>query len=179
MAPGIAHLVSPDDTFHAYFDPTSASSMLSALVDLDTLIAESDPPYDAILGFSQGSCLAATMLLRDDGPQPPFKLAVFLSAGMAADYQALEHGDGKVQMLRGKLGGERINIPTVHVYGENDSNAPGQGGLLRDLCQEEGRQTAVHRLGHQVPGGAERQDLDKAVAAIKRAIEAAQGGIGG
>jgi len=178
MEPGIANLVSSGDTFHAYFDPTSGHSMLSALDDLDTLIAEADPPYDAVLGFSHGSCLAATMLLRSSrNIESSFKLAVFFSAGMAADHAAL-HQD-KVQMLQQNPGGRLIDIPTAHVYAENDEVAPSQGKLLFGLCSEKERYMAVHRLGHRVPGTAERGDLENAVAVIRRAIEDAKKRVGG
>lgn len=178
LVPGIANLVSPDDSFYAYFDPTSGHSMLSALDDLDTLIAEADPAYDAVLGFSHGSCLAATMLVRPrqglGRASCPFKLAVFFSAGMSADHPSL-HLD-KVQMLTGipvhSDGSRRkIDIPTAHIYAENDDLAPGQGQLLWELCDERvGRYRAVHRLGHRIPGTTERTDLDNAVIAIRQAI---------
>ena len=126
------------------------------------------------MGFSHGSCLAATLLLRNStGSSPaPFKLAVFLSAGMALDGAALEYGE--VRMFnRTDL---RIGIPTAHVWGENDASAPGQGKLLSELCEPGKRATAVHMGGHSVPGVKDKRDLDAAVKAIKRAIEKAQEG---
>lgn len=45
---------------------------------------ESEDPFDGIIGFSQGGSMAAMLLLQDaarpEGPQLPFKLAVFISA---------------------------------------------------------------------------------------------------
>ncbi|CEN60975.1 hypothetical protein ASPCAL07645 [Aspergillus calidoustus] len=201
MAPGISNLVSPTDTFHAYFAPTSGLSMLSALRDLDALIADADPPYDGVAGFSHGSCLAATLLLRPS-PSPlaglaehstfatmrarapaPFRVAVFFSAGMAADYAALQ--DDEVKMLeqtqaQAPSSGERaavpmtIDIPTAHIFAENDEVAPGQGHLLARLCSAQGRHVSTHRLGHCIPGAGERRDLDNAVRAIRGAISDAE-----
>ncbi|KAI0190607.1 DUF341 domain protein [Astrocystis sublimbata] len=172
MEPTIAPLVSADDTFHAYFDPTSGLSMLETMNDLDDLIAEADPPYDAVLGFSHGSSLAATMLTRPghDKPELPFKLAIFFSPGMAVDPIALTQDEIRVLQVEEKDGKPLIRIPTVHVYGEHDPNAPGQGKMLQALCQANGSYSSVHRLGHQIPGSADKRDLDAAVAAIKRAI---------
>ncbi|KAJ6093085.1 hypothetical protein N7486_008374 [Penicillium sp. IBT 16267x] len=170
---GIRHLVTPSDTFHAYFEPSSGYSMLSALEDLDTLIEEADPPYDAVLGFSHGTTLAATLLLRPTGVELPFKLAVFFSAGMAADHGALHHDE--VKMMQPKPG-QRITIPTVHIYATNDEVAPGQGSLLQGLCDHRTSYTAVHQLGHQIPGIADGKDLEAASVAIRRAIWEAQGG---
>ena len=178
MEPGIAHLVSPGDSFHAYFDPTSASSILDTLEELEAHIADAtvdDQPYDGVIGFSHGSCLAATLLLRAAAAQRPlpFKVAIFLSPGMALDPVALEAGE--VEMFRGT--GARIGIPTAHVWGENDRAAPGQGKLLSQLCEVGSRSTAVHSVGHSVPGPKEKRDLDAAVRAVKKAIVKAEMGI--
>lgn len=166
---GVAHLISPGDTFHAYFNPTSGHSLLAALDDLDALIGEADPAYDAVLGFSHGSTLAATLLTRPgQNVNPPFKVAVFFSAGMAADHAAL-HRD-EVQVLQSEPGGRRIRIPTAHVYAEKDDVAPEQGRLLQGLCDDKIMYAAVHQLGHQIPGVGEKKDLEAAVASIKLAI---------
>ncbi|KAL2871602.1 serine hydrolase FSH [Aspergillus lucknowensis] len=170
MAPGIAHLVSPTDTFHAYFAPTSGLSMLSALRDLEALVADAEPAYDGVLGFSHGSCLAATLLLMPGAPS--FKVAVFFSAGMAADHSALQAD--VVTMLQQQHGGATIDIPTAHVFAENDEVAPGQGQLLVGLCAARGRHVATHGLGHQIPGAAERGDLENAVRVIREAIADAE-----
>jgi hypothetical protein len=166
--------------------------MLSALGDLDSLIAEAEPPYDGILGFSHGSCLAATLLLRPPHPSAqqlpflasrastPFKVAVFFSAGMAAEHATLQ--DDEVRMLQqaqSLTNSERaalrtINIPTAHVFAENDEIAPGQGHLLVGLCSPERRHVATHRLGHRIPGAVERNDLNNAVNVIKEAIRDAE-----
>ncbi|KAL4860798.1 serine hydrolase FSH [Aspergillus spectabilis] len=184
MAPGISNLVSPTDTFHAYFAPTSGLSMLSALRDLDSLIAEADPSYDGVLGFSHGSCLAATLLLHPPQARAHhstfatlFKVAVFFSAGTAADYAALQADEVKMLQQTQAPGGRAtttIDIPTVHVFAENDEIAPGQGDLLVGLCSTKGRHVATHRLGHRIPGAAERNDLDNAVKVIKEAIRDAE-----
>ncbi|KAL3448146.1 serine hydrolase FSH [Aspergillus insuetus] len=205
MAPGISNLVSPTDSFHAYFAPTSGHSLRSALRDLDVLIADADPPYDGVWGFSHGACLAATMLARPQQQSitstittacatrisarlpAPFRVAVFFSAGMAADHGALQVDE--IRMLRvsggvgGDVAGERttiglgdglIEIPTAHVFADEDEVAPEQGGLLVRLCAATGRHVATHGLGHCIPGAAERESLEAAVEAIRGAIRDAE-----
>jgi predicted esterase len=147
--------------------------MLEALDDLDGLIAEADPPYDAILGFSHGSTLAATLLTRPkhDMQPLPFKLAIFLSAGMAADHPSLAQDE--IRVLQQAIEGQNhriIPIPTAHIYAGNDEVAPGQGKMLQSLCQENVMHSAVHQLGHRVPGNGDRKEMDAAVAAIRRAM---------
>ncbi|KAK8069349.1 serine hydrolase FSH [Apiospora phragmitis] len=177
MEPGVASLSAPGDTFHAYFDPQSGRAMLAALEDLDSLVAEAEPPYDGVLGFSHGCSLAATMLTRPrlQGAEEttPFKLAVFLCAGMAADHDSLLQRD-LIEKLRSVLGNnKRIKIPTAHIYAENDEACPGQGALLQSLCAENAY-AAVHSLGHRIPGATEKKELEAAALAIKRAIADAQ-----
>lgn len=160
--------------------------MMSALSDLDSLIAEAEPAYDGILGFSHGSCLAATLLLR---PPPasthyspfgvsrtgtPFKVAVFFSAGMAADHAALQADEVKMLQQTHGAASRMIDIPTAHVFAENDEIAPGQGHLLAGLCSVERKHVATHRLGHRIPSAAERNDLNNAVNVIKAAIKDAE-----
>lgn len=166
----VANLISPDDTFHAYFDPTSGHSLLNALDDLDALVREADPPYDGVVGFSHGSTLAATLLTRpDQNAQPPFKMAVFLSPGMAANHASLNQD--KIEILQPNTVYQRICIPTTLVYAEKDEVAPEQGVLLQGLCEEKVMHVAIHQLGHQIPGIKEKRDLEEAVTAIKLAIE--------
>ncbi|KAJ5113759.1 hypothetical protein N7456_002293 [Penicillium angulare] len=176
MEPHISNLVSPGDTFHAYFEPASGHSMLRALQDLENLIEEADPPYDAVLGFSHGSTLVATMLLKPNRVYLPFKLAVFFSAGMAADHEALK--DDHVKILHPKPG-QKITIPTAHVYAANDEVSPGQGKLLEELCDSRSTYVSFHQLGHQIPGTGDKKDLAAALGAVRRAIEEAEEGISG
>ncbi|CAF9910322.1 hypothetical protein IMSHALPRED_009155 [Imshaugia aleurites] len=185
MEPSIAPLVSPGDSFYAYFDPSSAPSILSTLTELTSHIAAAaaannnndDEAYDGVIGFSHGSCLAATLLLQAATAHLPlpFKVAVFLSPGMALDPGALERGE--VEMFRGTGGASYIGIPTAHVWGENDGAAPGQGERLALLCDGASRSTAVHSRGHSVPGPKEKRDLEAAVRAIKKAVVKAEMGI--
>ena len=179
MEPSVGPLVTPGDSFHAYFDPTSAPSILATLTELSSHIAsaaeDDEEAYDGVIGFSHGSCLAATLLMQAAIAHLPlpFKVAVFLSPGMALDPVALEAG--RVEMFLGE--GARIGIPTAHVWGENDAAAPGQGKLLSLLCDGASRSTAVHSGGHSVPGPKEKRDLEAAVRAIKKAVVKAEMGI--
>ena len=176
--PALVPFASPTDTFHAYFLPSQPSTIIDALRDLRDLLEEEE--FDGIIGFSQGSCLLATLLLsplsplRDPESRCAIKMAVFLSPGMALDYEALERGE--YRMFDGKARAERIEgLVTAHVYGKNDQVAEGQGELLWDLCRGV-KERSVHGQGHAVPG--KGLHLDDAVRCLERAIEKAEGGFG-
>jgi pimeloyl-ACP methyl ester carboxylesterase len=145
------------------------------------------------MGFSHGSCLASTLLLHGalKGEAMPVQCAVFLSPGMALDWEALERGEvrmfgggrvgegmvfeGEVDERRMAKGKGAIKIPTAHIWGQNDSCAPRQGRLLSELCAEEVRETALHQGGHSVPGAGVKRELEEAVRAIEKAMKRAEG----
>jgi len=64
--------------------------------DLIMDVVEEDGPFDAVLGFSQGSAIGATVMLteaaKNNGKQP-FKMGVFLSTTMPFDF-----GSGVLQL---------------------------------------------------------------------------------
>lgn len=62
---------------------------LQAVYELVMEVVEDEGPFDAVLGFSQGSAMAATIMLyeaeKKSFPQP-FKMGVFLSTTMPFDF---------------------------------------------------------------------------------------------
>ncbi|KAF2468468.1 uncharacterized protein BDR25DRAFT_344207 [Lindgomyces ingoldianus] len=202
MAEEIRAFVSPGAAAcYAFFDPFSAASARAALDDLAEYIA-SEGPFDGVIGFSHGSCLASTLLLQtklqEPDLDPVFKCALFFSAGAPLDPSALSHGvvrhygkggevlsgfmnDKLEHHLEHQEGQERdsgclIDFPTVHVWDEEDACAPGQARRLLNLCDPQLREEVIHSEGHSVPGGGPRSKevLDRVVVAFKDMIARAE-----
>jgi len=106
--------------------------MLSALRSLSHHISENGP-YDGVIAFSQGACLAATLMLQHqsqdtdsefglgDSDEPLFKCAIFLSGILPLDPDALAHGQRK------QIG--KINAAEAQYCdsGSEDSDSEDQG----------------------------------------------------
>ena len=74
-------------------------SALKAVDDLATYVAEHGP-FDAIMGFSLGAALAATLLLRAESQQArlPIRCAIFLCGVLPCNWHEPEGRD--FQLLR-------------------------------------------------------------------------------
>ncbi|KAI4262760.1 MAG: hypothetical protein L6R42_002065 [Xanthoria sp. 1 TBL-2021] len=102
-------------------------------------------PFDGLLGFSEGACVAANILLDQErtSPERPFKCAVFFNgipparAGNAGIYLADECG-------------QVIKTPTLHVFGARD---PGKFASLAlgNLCTSDNSLVYDHGQGHEIP----------------------------
>ncbi|KAI1264011.1 serine hydrolase FSH [Xylariaceae sp. FL1019] len=145
---GIEALSSPGHDFYAFFDPADLSTLQTAVTQLDQYIT-AEGPYDAILGFSAGSTLAAMYILQKqaNGLSVPLKCAVFLSAAEI---------DREIQHLGMDLSTCRLSdISTVHIWGANDRTAPTGGQVLSSLCDPANRFTFIHDGRHELPRGGE------------------------
>lgn len=158
----------------------NAPSIVSALSDLVEYMV-SEGPFDAVLGFSQGATLLATLIalqkrkvpngLTELGSKiPPIKCAIFFSGGLPLDCTALEQG--VMQELMPAEGHDLINIPTANIWAGNDIDYPEMGSALSGLCGDEDHEEYVHSAGHSIPS-ASSQDLDPMVRCIKRTIDRA------
>ena len=160
-----------DVTAWAYFDPSSIASYIRALEQLDTYVA-AEGPFDGVLAFSQGATLAAMHVVRKavQAPShpPPFKCAIFISC--AAVYDPLAYFErGQIRILDSKLDGHPIQIPTVHIWGEQDPMRDQSRGLS-ELCQPELTAVFVHEGAHEVPRLGARGALAGSVKAVRRGI---------
>lgn len=167
-------LFSPDEEFFSWFDETSPENCRQALDDLETYIA-SEGPFDAVMAFSQGATLAATLMVRrskqdaESLTDPSFKCAIFMSGGVPGDPAALEQD--KVRTLDHVTDGEVIRVPTAHVWGANDQRLSSFGPVLSKLCRATLRTVYVHDGGHEVPGPRNQAALNSTVMAVQRTID--------
>lgn len=171
MAPEFVNVASPTDEFFAYADWDDLPSCLRALDQLDTYIA-TEGPFDGLLAFSQGATIAATFLAQASraGKPPPFKCAVFFSAGGVYDVDLVAKGE--VQMLTPESVGEVIQIPTAHIWGAVD-NTPVESAAVGAVCVAAKRQTFVHEGGHEIPGVRSPADVKGSVRVMRRVIATA------
>ncbi|KAL2069773.1 hypothetical protein VTL71DRAFT_14452 [Oculimacula yallundae] len=89
---------------------------LQAVYELCMEVVEEDGPFDAILGFSQGSAMAATIMLHEAEKRTslqPFKMGVFLSTTMPFNF-----GSG---ILRLQYNNEKSRLNATHL---DDSGNP-------------------------------------------------------
>jgi len=172
---GIEPFVSADDEFFRYIDERSSANCFTVLADLDAYIVEAGP-FDGVMAFSEGAALAASLLIqrlqKNPGQQqlyPVFRCAVFFCAGVPRDL--LRGPSVETRLMDFEQDGELIEIPTAHIWGENDRLYPSFGPVLCRLCKEDSRAVYVHKGGHEIPGPKDAFAVDHSVRVIKRAIE--------
>ncbi|KAL8638785.1 MAG: hypothetical protein Q9228_004094 [Teloschistes exilis] len=123
VAPELASISKMDNaTYYAYYVPEIRVTVREALDDLDAYIAE-EGPFDGLLAFSQGACLAAMHLVRQSvehpSATPSFRCAIFIACPNVYDLSAFVER-GEFRCLNPKTDGHPIQIPTVHIWGEKD-----------------------------------------------------------
>ena len=130
------------------------------------------------MAFSQGAGLAASLLVRKMQQDPVrqrlyplFRCGVFFSGGVPEDPAGISRKERR--LLSYKHDGEVIDIPTAHIWGENDQLYPSFGPVLSQLCKKDLRADFVHQGGHEVPGSKSSDAVANTIRAIKRTIERA------
>jgi predicted esterase len=126
-------------------------------------------PFDGVIGFSGGAALAASLLIRDAGLQPPFKVAILFSCVPILDPKLLMDGIAEPVGLNHT---PLIHIPTVHIWGTHDVVWKDSAEVAVQLCSPEGRNVFVHDGGHAIPGGKDKMTTVGVVHAIRRTIAA-------
>lgn len=160
----------------SYFKIDSLASYRSALEDLDAYI-QAEGPFDAVMAFSQGASLAATVIAQpvqhnQASVNCGFKCAVLICPGQPLDPVALWRGE--VRTLEAKVDGDVIQIPTAIIMGSKDPSL--QDSLnLYNLCCAQTRELSDHGGGHEVPL-ASKHITSKMVDAIKTVIDKALSG---
>jgi predicted esterase len=138
--------------------------MTTALSELSDYITTEDP-FDAVLGFSQGAALAATLLARPTSTTPPFRLAIFICGAIPGDSSALRGGN--LRALDPLSDAGAIKIPTAHILGKKDP-VRHESVVLRDVCDEKGKRVFEFEGGHEVPRGRDSKEM---VAVIRDVLD--------
>ncbi|RYP82306.1 hypothetical protein DL769_001708 [Monosporascus sp. CRB-8-3] len=160
--PAIAAVYGVQQTYLSYCDG-SARSALAALDDLAAHVSENGP-FDAIMGFSMGSLMAATLLLRPhevtaDRPEWAAARAMVRSAVFMCGIRPLASIELQQEMME-KLRGQdvglhgrynHINVPTVHIWSPSDPEILGESEALMKMCDKDKRVEILHTAGHAVP----------------------------
>lgn len=161
-ANGICEAFGDQQICYSYFDG-STRSVIKAVDDLADYVRDNGP-FDAVMGFSLGAALVATLLVRDTKPVPSLRIgcAIFLCGTLPCDWHEL--GQGSMQLLLAKDVGNVIQIPTVHAWSPNDVDYPGQSAQLFQMCEATKRVEVLHGGGHSVPSqGVELVALAEAI----------------
>eukprot|EP01061_Rhynchopus_euleeides_P004286 TRINITY_DN13549_c0_g1_i1.p1 TRINITY_DN13549_c0_g1~~TRINITY_DN13549_c0_g1_i1.p1 ORF type:complete len:224 (+),score=70.17 TRINITY_DN13549_c0_g1_i1:504-1175(+) len=111
------------------------------------ILEKANPPYDGIMGFSQGAALTATVarLSTATGPQKDDRFFgklkfVVCCAGFAPR-------DPKLKAL---FKDSAVDLPSLHVWGSEDSMATASSLLSQQFNQEKAV-VVLHTGGHTVP----------------------------
>ena len=167
-------LVSEDEEFFRYVDETSPESCAKAVMDLEAYVLEAGP-FDAVMGFSEGAAIAASLMihkLQQDPRQqmlnPLFKCAVFFSGGVPVR-SGIEPKES-LQLVNASDTG-MIEIPTAHIWGGNDRLYPTFGPVLSQLCRKDRRAVFIHKGGHEIPSSKSPEEVAKVVRLINKTIE--------
>ena len=116
-------------------------------LDYINKVFEEKGPFDGILGFSQGACLAAILckLATSENERYKFirfKFGIIIAGFMSGQVQHEIYYDNK------------INMPTLHVIGKTDKVIPFElSNKLTDFFTEPS--VYVHEAGHFIPVNAE------------------------
>lgn len=175
MYPEIALHSSDSDDYFAYFDPQTPTTFVTALDNLEAFISQNGP-YDAVLAYSHGAQLVASMLARLHTRSPlaqPFKCAVFLSGGIPYELVTLSSGVEKISFISPEERESLIHIPTANIWGGRDVLYPGHSKVLSKLCRADWNTEFVHTGGHEIPGAKTKNDLLGCVKAIQKTMDKA------
>lgn len=174
---GIENLATSEELCFAYYEPWCIESFDKAVADLERYLA-TDGPFDGIIAFSQGASLATAILVDESRLQRSgLRCGIFFCGRLPfvdvdVDVEAPTGSSRYRHATAVPPGGTdlRIDIPTAHIWGAEDSIEPGQGLALNELCHSGRRYGHIHRGGHEVPGAKDKDDLVESANAIRRML---------
>ena len=150
-----------DVTDHMTFGETPEETVEKSSMTLDPKVCmetidslnellSSEGPFDAVLGFSFGACIASTLVYdnicksRDKGVPSMFKMGIFFCGWPPINLQ-------KGRPLLADTFGEIFEMPTIHVIGSADPLIDCALALY-NLCDPETADIFDHGRGHQLIG---------------------------
>lgn len=182
-SPDIAAIYGKEQEYVSYFDG-SAASAVNTLDDLANYVIE-EGPFDAVLGFSMGTMIAATLLLcpsiTDGGrsawadARSKIRSAIFFCGLQPMNsIELFEGGLERVKVDEVGSSGQwhGIQIPTLHVWSPQDMGNGRESKSLVAMCEEDVRAEILHGEGHTIPS---RMDtVDEIVVAIAKMLSTLQ-----
>ena len=160
-----------------FAEENDTDAYLTLYDDLKAFVS-TEGPFDAVMAFSGGAAVAASLIvnyIRSTSAQEPspfnFKCAVFFCAANPVDIAAIQ--SGSLRKLDATVDGRLINIPTAHVWTPDDDVHPGFGKILGQLCAVDIKEEYIHQLGHTIPGAQSDEGVPETIRAIRRTIERA------
>ena len=175
---GVERIVEPQDEFVGYADPTTTKGYRRAVLNVERFI-EKQGPFDAVMGYCQGSSIAASILVhkmqedaRRQRLKPIFQCAVFFAGMMPYDFAYSGLG-AEPRAMNFKDDGEVIDIPTAHVWGAHDREHPNFGLILSRLCRSDLKVDCIHDLGHKIPNAKSPDVVSRAAEAIEKTVDRA------
>lgn len=149
-ASGVVEIFDRHQVYYSYLDGTPQST-INAVNDLFEYASEFGT-FDAVIGFSLGAALAATLLLRQPeqmkGPMH-FKIAIFISGTLPGDWKLMKKDS--MALVQASSVKHQIQIPTIHIWNPEDHEYPGQSDELLQMCARANRGKLRHSTRHGVP----------------------------
>ncbi|KAK7999266.1 hypothetical protein PG990_011866 [Apiospora arundinis] len=158
------------------FDTSSAQEALDSIFKT----IDEDPEVDALIGYSEGAMLAASICCEEErrfekeGIPRRIKFAIFFAGSPPL---AIEDGECTAKLA--DECGPVIDIPTLHVFGTNDPLVYCAVALYNS-CNPDTAELYDHGLGHLVPRDADNVEqlgdiLQKIIKKIQKAETAGTG----
>ncbi|ORY68326.1 serine hydrolase FSH [Pseudomassariella vexata] len=128
---------------------------LTTAINCVSQAIDEDPEIDALIGYSEGAMLAASLLYQENknweekGIPRRIKFAIFFSGAPPL----VPNGEGVASQLADEVG-TVIDIPTYHVFGSNDPLVYSSVALY-NVCNQDAAGLYDHGLGHLVPRDSE------------------------
>ncbi|KAH8904787.1 hypothetical protein BR93DRAFT_939840 [Coniochaeta sp. PMI_546] len=153
--------LSPEATLRLFQTPGSKvpedfRQKFRAALDRIRQVIDNDPEIDAILGYSEGAMLAASILYEENNKWVREKVARRLKFGIffsGTPPLAIE-ADGSIAPKLADECSSVIDIPTVHIFGSNDPLMYSAVALY-NVCNQDTAMLWDHGLGHLVPRDAD------------------------
>ncbi|GAB1319700.1 hypothetical protein MFIFM68171_09910 [Madurella fahalii] len=162
------------ESYKTWYDPSLGLASHRKAMEMVQDIIEEEGPFDGCIGFSQGAALLASLILSHQAQRPfsppLFRLAIFICGSSALSVSETSGMWSRLSPSELEKKGQRIKIPTVHIYGNNDP-AYQESLNLKDMCEPRFRLEYDHKKGHEVPRAV--QITEQMAGVVRKGIEMA------